>query len=248
PADLEPVDLVCGGFPCQDLSVAGRRAGLAGARSGLWWEFHRILAGLRPRWVVIENVPGLLSSNGGRDMGTLLRSLGDLGYGWAYRELDAQWFGLAQRRKRVFIVGRLGDAAGPAQVLFEPESREWNPPPRREAGKVAATIPASGAGTSRTGNERTEADLLVMAAYPDPAYALSAGTGGSKHGSGRDGQDTFVTQALTGTFANGGADNKAQGGFLVAIQDVRGGTRHRTDHGQGMGIRDDGLCYTLSAT
>ena len=105
PSELEPVDLICGGFPCQDLSVAGRRAGLAGKRSGLFYEFMRIADECAPTWVLIENVPGLLSSNGGRDMGAVLGTLGELGYGWAYRVLDAQYLGVAQRRRRVFIVG-----------------------------------------------------------------------------------------------------------------------------------------------
>jgi DNA (cytosine-5)-methyltransferase 1 len=145
PAELEPVDLLCGGFPCQDLSVAGARAGLAGARSGLFHEFVRLAAGLRPRWLLIENVPGLLSSNGGRDMGTVLGALAELGYGWAYRCLDAQHFGLAQRRLRVFIVGCLGDPARAAQVLFEPVSGIWDSPPRREAGARFAAGTADGA-------------------------------------------------------------------------------------------------------
>lgn len=132
------IDLLCGGFPCQDLSVAGRRAGLAGKRSGLFYEFMRLVAERAPRWVVIENVPGLLSSRGGRDMGAVLGTLGELGYGWAYRSLDAQYFGLAQRRERVFIVGCLGDAARAAQVLFEPEGGGGHPPPRREAGQDVA--------------------------------------------------------------------------------------------------------------
>ena len=159
--NLEPVELISGGFPCQDLSVAGKRAGLAGERSRLFFEFIRVVAELTPRWVLIENVPGLLSSNGGRDMGTVLGALGELGYGWAYRVLDAQYFGVAQRRRRVFIVGCLGDAARAAQVLFEPESCERGTPPRRTAGRVTAALPASGAGTSRTGNERTEVSFLV---------------------------------------------------------------------------------------
>lgn len=142
-------DVICGGFPCQDLSVAGKRAGLAGERSGLWWEFHRVIAGQRPQWVLVENVPGLLSSNKGRDMGALLGSLEDLGYGAAYRVLDSQWFGVAQRRRRVFIVGCAGGAwERAAQVLFEPEGVPWDPSPSREAGPEAA-----GAAEGCTGEE-----------------------------------------------------------------------------------------------
>lgn len=137
---VAPVDLICGGFPCQDVSVAGRRAGLAGERSGLWFEFHRVLAELKPPWVVIENVPGLLSSNGGRDMGTVLGGLGDLGYRWAYGVLDAQWFGVAQRRRRVFVVGHLGDGRA-AEVLPLPDGMCGNPPARATAGEeVAGTL------------------------------------------------------------------------------------------------------------
>jgi DNA (cytosine-5)-methyltransferase 1 len=118
--NLEPVDVICGGFPCQDVSVAGKRAGLAGERSGLWGEFHRIIEEIAPRWVVIENVPGLLSSNKGRDMEVILRGLVECRYGVAYRILDSQYFGVAQRRKRVFIVGSLGNGRC-AEVLFERE-------------------------------------------------------------------------------------------------------------------------------
>lgn len=129
--------IVTFGWPCQDFSVAGRRAGLAGARSGLWWEVVRILADLRPRWIVGENVPGLLSSvcepecdggcmaTHGGAMGAVLGSLGELGYGVAYRILDAQHFGVPQQRRRVVIVGHLGAPFGAAaQVLLEPESSE----------------------------------------------------------------------------------------------------------------------------
>lgn len=142
----EPVDLICGGFPCVDVSQAGRRAGLAGERSGLWWEFHRVLDELRPRWAVIENVPGLLSSGQRRDMGAILGALGDLGYGYAYRVLDSQYFGLAQRRKRVFIVGNARDWAGPAEVLLEPEGRAGNPPTRRAKGEESAAAPQGATG------------------------------------------------------------------------------------------------------
>lgn len=149
--ELEPVDLVCGGFPCQDLSVAGRRAGLAGERSGLFFEFMRLAARIRPRWLLIENVPGLLSSNGGRDMGAVIGALGELGYGYAWRVLDAQYFGVAQRRRRVFIVGCAGDRIGAATVLFEPESCGWDPPPRREARAAVTPILEVGARTNGDG-------------------------------------------------------------------------------------------------
>lgn len=108
PAEHAAIDLLAGGFPCQDLSVAGKRAGLAGNRSGLFFEFARIIQTIRPRWVLLENVPGLLSSNDGRDMGVVVGTLADLGYGWAYRVLDARYFGVPQRRRRVFIVCHLG--------------------------------------------------------------------------------------------------------------------------------------------
>jgi DNA (cytosine-5)-methyltransferase 1 len=116
--------IITGGFPCQDLSVAGRRAGLDGERSGLFWEIHRLIAETQTKWFVLENVPGLLSSNNGRDMGIVLGSLAELGYGLSYRILDAQHFGVAQRRRRVFIVGRLGnDWRAPAQILDIGEGR-----------------------------------------------------------------------------------------------------------------------------
>ena len=124
--------IITGGFPCQDLSVAGRRAGLAGERSGLFWEIARLADELQPRWLILENVPGLLSSQGGRDMGIVLGTLGELGYGFAYRVLDSQFFGLAQRRKRVFIVGCLGDdGRAPGEVLALREGVRGYPAPSR---------------------------------------------------------------------------------------------------------------------
>ena len=131
--NLEPIDLLVGGTPCQSFSVAGLRKGLHDPRGGLMLTFLEIAQRYRPRWVVWENVPGVLSSNGGRDFGAFLGALGELGYGWAYRVFDAQWFGVAQRRRRVFVVGCLGDQASAAAVLFESESVQRNPAPSREA-------------------------------------------------------------------------------------------------------------------
>lgn len=135
--ERKSIDLVCGGFPCQDVSIAGKRAGLAGERSGLWFEFARVIDELEPQWVVIENVPGLLSSNGGRDFAIIIRWLAKRGYGVAWRVLDAQYFGVPQRRRRVFIVGSFGDGRA-AEVLFEQDSSCGDNPQSREAGKDVA--------------------------------------------------------------------------------------------------------------
>ncbi len=135
--NAEPVDVICGGFPCQDVSVAGKRTGLAGERSGLWFEFQRILSELRPQWAIIENVPGLLSSARGRDFAVILQGLGELGYLTCWRVLDAQYFGVAQRRRRVFLIASLGDGRS-AEVLFEREGVRWDTTPRREVGKEVA--------------------------------------------------------------------------------------------------------------
>ena len=134
----EPVDLLVGGTPCQSFSVAGLRAGLADPRGGLMLTYLEIARRYRPRWIVWENVPGVLSSNGGRDFGSFLGALGQLGYGFAYRVLDAQWFGVAQRRRRVFVVGHLGDWRRAAKVLFESESVCRDTPPSRKTGEEAA--------------------------------------------------------------------------------------------------------------
>jgi DNA (cytosine-5)-methyltransferase 1 len=129
------IDLLVGGTPCQSFSVAGLRKGLADPRGNLMLTYLAIAERFAPRWLVWENVPGVLSSNGGRDFGTLLGGLAELGYGFAYRILDAQHFGVPQRRRRVFVVGHLGDWRPAAAVLFERESLLGHPAPRRETGK-----------------------------------------------------------------------------------------------------------------
>lgn len=120
------IDVFCGGTPCQSFSLAGLRKGLDDPRGNLMLSFVGIAAKMRPRWIVWENVLGVLSSNTGRDFGTFLGALGQLGYGFAYRVLDAQFFGVAQRRRRVFVVGYFGDWRPAAAVLFEPESLRGN--------------------------------------------------------------------------------------------------------------------------
>ena len=126
------VDVFVGGTPCQSFSVAGLRKGLDDPRGNLMLTYLAIADKYRPKWLVWENVAGVLSSNGGKDFGTFLGGLGELGYGFAYRILDAQYFGVAQRRRRVFVVGCLGDWRSAAAVLFERHSLSGHPAPRRE--------------------------------------------------------------------------------------------------------------------
>lgn len=128
------VDLVCGGFPCQDLSVAGKRRGLAGNRSSLWFEFARIIDETQPAWVVIENVQGLFSANNGLDFAVIVDWLANRGYGVGWRMLDSQGFGLAQRRKRVFIIGSLGNPSA-CTVLLESDSLRRDYKTSRQASK-----------------------------------------------------------------------------------------------------------------
>jgi DNA (cytosine-5)-methyltransferase 1 len=118
----DSIGLLVGGTPCQSFSVAGLRKGLDDPRGNLALTYVGILDKFRPKWCIWENVPGVLSSGNGRDFGSLLGALGELGYGWAYRVLDAQYFGVAQRRKRVFVVGYLGNWESAAKILFESES------------------------------------------------------------------------------------------------------------------------------
>jgi len=197
PGELEWVDLMVGGFPCQDLSVAGRREGLAGSRSSLFWEFLRIADALRPRWLLIENVPGLFSSQSGRDYLQIVSALDERGYGVAWRVLDSQHFGVAQRRRRVFIVGHLG-APCPPEVLFESAGGAGDPAAGLEAGAdVAASLTG---GTGSDGQDAESGNLVVHALRRDPggigqgwntSYALNG-----KKGHRYDGEsNTFVVNA-----------------------------------------------------
>jgi DNA (cytosine-5)-methyltransferase 1 len=182
------IDLLCGGTPCQSFSVAGLRKGLADPRGNLMLTFGAIAAKYRPRWLVWENVPGVLSSNGGRDFGSFLGMLGQLGYGFAYRVLDAQYVrveshprAVPQRRRRVFVVGHLGDWRRAAAVLFERESLSGHPAPSRKAreGFAACTAPsltASGRGVERCGESREQDPVIAVA---DVAPTLDAHYGDS---------------------------------------------------------------------
>ena len=158
--NIEHPDILVGGTPCQSFSVAGLRKGLDDPRGNLALTYCGILDHFRPTWFVWENVPGVLSSSGGRDFGSFLGAVAELGYGFAYRVLDAQFFGVAQRRRRVFVVGYLGDWRPPAAVLFERESlRRDTAPRRKEREDVAGTI-AARFGISRNNHEECVASTI----------------------------------------------------------------------------------------
>ena len=177
PLELESTELLVGGTPCQSFSVAGLRKGLSDPRGNLALVYLGLLDRLRPRWCVWENVPGVLSSAAGRDFGAFLGALGQLGYGWAYRVLDAQYFGVAQRRRRVFVVGYLGDWRRAAAVLFEPESVRRDPAPRREAGQGAARRARPGAARGGGGVTTSSASHWDDPRAPHPTLNRSCFTG-----------------------------------------------------------------------
>jgi DNA (cytosine-5)-methyltransferase 1 len=198
------IDLLVGGTPCQSFSVAGLRKGLDDPRGNLMLTYLAIAAQYQPKWLVWENVPGVLSSQRGRDFGTFLGALGQLGYGFAYRVLDAQYFGVAQRRRRVFVVGYLGDWRRAAAVLFERESMSGHPAPSREAGQEAAPTVTQGAPFSRTGNERVEAEAVVAqclttrtgSAYDPTTETLPIAFGAQNSANQGDSVSTEVTPTL----------------------------------------------------
>lgn len=197
------VDLIVGGTPCQSFSIAGLRGGLGDDRGNLALVFMRLVDTIRPKWVVWENVPGVLSSNGGRDFGSILGALAECGYGFAYRVLDAQYIrvdgfarAVPQRRRRVFLIGSLRGWQCAAAVLFERYSLQGHSAPSRKAGKVAPTLSSSGTGISRTGNERTEAEFLVV---QESAVGFDIGPGG---GSESSIASTLDTRAKDGPIRN----------------------------------------------
>ena len=154
--DDRAIDLLVGGTPCQSFSVAGLRKGLDDPRGNLMLTYLAIAAQYRPKWLVWENVPGVLSSNRGRDFGSFLGALGQCGYGFAYRVLDAQFFGVPQRRRRVFVVGCAGDWRRAAAVLFERHSLQGHPAPSRQARQETAGTVTTRAGSGGGGGLGTD--------------------------------------------------------------------------------------------
>lgn len=192
----QSIDVLIGGTPCQSFSVAGLRKGLLDPRGNLALTFLGIVERFAPRWFVWENVPGVLSSENGRDFGAFLGGVAELGYGFAYAVLDAQYFGLAQRRKRVFVVGHSGGQwQRAAAVLFDAESMSWNPAPRREtregtAHSLAPCIGASGRGFERTGDRRGQDAVIPI----QEIGKRQSGTAMNGVGHGEPGDPMFTLQ------------------------------------------------------
>ena len=171
------IDVVIGGSPCQSFSVAGKRTGLKG-ESGLMLEFIRAVCEVMPRCFVWENVPGALSSENGEAFRCLLRAMDEVGYGLAWRILDAQFFGLAQRRERVFLVGVLGSAARACEILFEPHCMRWDHPPGKE--KRALLAAAAGGGKKEAGRSgRVGGGCAQLSGLPGDCGKISAAAEGT---------------------------------------------------------------------
>lgn len=194
---------------------------MADARGNLALEFLRLAERCGARWVLWENVPGVLSSNDGRDFGAFLGGLAELGYGFAYRVLDAQYFGLAQRRKRVFVVGYLGDWRRAAAVLFETASLRGNTPPRREAReRVADPVSAGSPGGSGYRNDADTSGNLIAFGGNRQSGPLDVATAVNAHG-GPHGRldlasETFVTHSLRAEGHDASEDGTGRGVPLVA--------------------------------
>ena len=190
------IGLLVGGTPCQSFSVAGLRKGLSDPRGNLALTYVGILDHFRPKWFIWENVPGVLSSNQGRDFASFLTALGIIGYGWSYRVLDAQYFGVAQRRRRVFVVGHLGDWRPTAEVLFESDCLRRDTKKGRRKGEETprSFIPSIANTLQTTCHEWSRADGFNMIAYenhPSDSRVKEMGD---------------VCQTVTSTWGSGGGN------------------------------------------
>lgn len=163
------IELLVGGTPCQSFSVAGLRAGLEDARGNLALAYVGLAARKRPRWLIWENVPGVLSSSAGRDFGAIISALAELGYSLAWRVLDAQYFGVPQRRRRVFLVGSLRSRTAASTVLLEPESLRRHPAQIKDTRHQIAACLTTGVGKRNNPRE----DTLI----PDVAHTLTCARG-----------------------------------------------------------------------
>jgi DNA (cytosine-5)-methyltransferase 1 len=248
--DVSTIDLLAGGTPCQSFSVAGKRAGLDDPRGNLTIEFARLAGRLRPVWLVWENVPGVLSIDDGRTFGAFLGMLVELGYGIAYRILNAQHFGVPQRRRRVFVVGHLGGWRGPAAVLLDESCLSGHPPPRREARKGAAggvevgpsggrctdTAPTIDAGC-KDGLVRNQLGVGVLSSTDEISHCLNAGSMGRQDFE----TETLIAHALSADGFDASEDGTGRGTPVVPVAIC---TAHTQSNGSGF---SDDVAHTLES-
>jgi len=233
----DSINLLVGGTPCQSFSVAGLRKGLEDPRGNLMLTYVGILDKFRPKWCVWENVPGVLSSNGGRDFGSFLGALVELGYGFAYRVLDAQNFGVPQRRRRVFVVGCLGDWISPSKVLFEPDCLLGDSKKSRskKQGTPAFTSSSFGGYSEGVGTVRASGGDLgggseTLIATPDLEHTIdTTGTQGVAYGFTQCDAARDIGDDVSPTLRSGG-----DGGY--------------PNHAVAYSIREDAKANNFSAT
>jgi DNA-cytosine methyltransferase len=271
----DTIDLVVGGTPCQSFSVAGLRKGLEDPRGNLALTFCGILDKFRPKWFIWENVPGVLSSGGGRDFGSFLGAVAELGYGFSYRVLDAQNFGVPQRRRRVFVVGHLGDWRPAAEVLFEPESLSRHTEESRQKRKGTPRDTTLGIDTSgplqardykdmgTDGLNRTSSKMIPLL-HQDHIDALCARDYKGLNSDSLDKKaivevfenhpsDSRVKemgdtcQTVTSTWGSGGGNIPFVLNTPIALAENTIGRQPLTG-GNGNGFTEGGPMYTLNAT
>jgi DNA (cytosine-5)-methyltransferase 1 len=232
----DSIGLLVGGTPCQSFSVAGLRKGLEDPRGNLALTYVGILDKFRPKWCVWENVPGVLSSGGGRDFGAFLGALAELGYGFAYRVLDAQNFGVAQRRRRVFVVGCFGDWRPAAKVLFESESLSGNIKQSRKTRKESSTFVESSFGTFRQDSVggTTKASGGVLGGGSETLVY-------ENHGTDSRVREIAISPTVTARWGTGGNN------VPIALAENTIG-RQPLNGGNGTGYAEGGPMYTLNAT
>jgi len=225
------VDVLVGGTPCQSFSVAGLRKGLDDPRGNLALTFVAMVDHYRPEWVIWENVPGVLSSSGGRDFGSFLGALGQLGYGFAYRVLDAQHFGVPQRRRRVFVVAHSsGDSRRAAEVLFEPESLRGNSTKSRKTGQDTAQCLTTGTGCRYDPNTETLIPVMYQNNQTDARLK----------------EETRTSQTVLARWGTGGGNTPLVGQPIALAENIIG--RQPGNGGNHDGYTVGGPMYTLNAT
>jgi len=225
------VDVLVGGTPCQSFSVAGLRKGLDDPRGNLALTFVAMVDHYRPEWVIWENVPGVLSSSGGRDFGSFLGALGQLGYGFAYRVLDAQYFGVPQRRRRVFVVAHSsGDSRRAAQVLFEPESLRGDSTKSRKTGEDTAQCLTTGTRCRYDPNTETLIPVLYQNNQTDARLK----------------EEPRTSQTVLARWGTGGGNMPLVRQPIALAENTIG--RQPMNGGNGDGYTVGGPMYTLNAT